>query len=63
MNPKFQGKAPKIHKRKKNTGFTSKSHENKRINFKPSIHHDERLFTKRLATSHHPTHLRFAIKH
>jgi hypothetical protein len=59
---KFNQKGSENHQKRK-YGSTSKSQRNKWMNSKPSIHHEDRFFTKRLATSHHPTHLRFAIEH
>jgi hypothetical protein len=44
--------------RKRKTGSTSKSQGGTRINSKPSIHEEKIFFAKRLATSHHPTHLK-----
>lgn len=46
--------------KEKATRFTSKSQGNMRKNSKTSIHCEERFITKRLATSQHCTHLRFA---
>jgi hypothetical protein len=60
MNQKYQKRLRKSIEEKA-TRFTRKTQRNKRMNSKPSIHHVERFFAKRLATSHHPTHLRFAL--
>jgi hypothetical protein len=40
---------------KRKTKSTSKSKGGTMMNYKHSIHEEERFFTKRLATSHHPT--------
>jgi hypothetical protein len=55
--PKRLRKSPK-----KKTRSTSKSQEGLRMNSKPYIQEEERLFTKRLATSQHPTHLKICLE-
>jgi hypothetical protein len=57
----FPRKSPRKASRiteKRKTGSTSKSQGGTRINSKPSIHEEKIFFAKRLATSHHPTHLK-----
>jgi hypothetical protein len=48
---------------KKKKGIHKQITRGHKMNSKPSIHEKERFFTKRLVTSHHPTHLKIGMKH
>jgi hypothetical protein len=58
---KIHKKPPKITKKGK-TRSTSKLQRGTRMSSKPSIHHEESFFIKRLASPHHPTHLKICLE-
>jgi hypothetical protein len=61
LSRKSTKKALKITEKGK-IGSTRKSQRGARMSSKPFIHREERFFTKRLATSHHPTHLKICLE-